>query len=255
MLDPKEQITNNFSRYVASYDQYSTIQQSVARLLLTELPNESPANILEIGCGTGYYTRLLHYKYPQSKIKALDISPKMIAWAKDKLPDENIDFVVADAEELECAEKYDLITANAVFHWFGDLEKTIFQCRNGLRENSQLLFSFFGPQTFCELQQALSICLQRDLPLTSDRFLSKLSLEAILRRNFNTLDIKELYLQENFPSLAGLLKKIKYTGTNGAGLSGKIKLNKNILKKMENTYQKKFGQIKATSQIFICKAS
>jgi len=85
----------------------------------------------------------------------LDISPKMIAWAKDKLPDENIDFVVADAEELEGAEKYDLITANAVFHWFGDLEKTICQCRNGLRKMANCHFHFLARKLFVNYSKPL----------------------------------------------------------------------------------------------------
>ncbi|MBI5554569.1 MAG: methyltransferase domain-containing protein [Elusimicrobia bacterium] len=251
----KERITNNFSRYTASYDQYSNIQQCAARLLLAELPNEGLPNILEIGCGTGYYTHLLRHKYPQSKIKALDISPKMVAWAKDKLTAENIDFVVADAEETEFTEEYNLITANAVFHWFGDLEKTIPRYKKVLRANGRLAFSYFGPQTFCELRQVLPSCCHLDIPLTSDNFLSKTSLETILRKNFNTLNIQELNLQESFPALADLLKKIKYTGTNGEGLKGNIKWNKTLLKNLEAIYQKEFSQIKATSQIFICQAS
>lgn len=71
---------------------------------------------LDIGCGTGAFSRLLA-KYSE-RVLALDLSPNMVAFAEDRsahLP--NIDFRVADFMTLELpAEKFDCIATIATLH-------------------------------------------------------------------------------------------------------------------------------------------
>lgn len=40
-------------------------------------------NILEIGCGTGYLTRLLVKTFPNAAITAVDLAPVWLKWQKD----------------------------------------------------------------------------------------------------------------------------------------------------------------------------
>ncbi len=57
--------------------------------------------ILEIGCGTGVFSRILAEAFPQSQIMAIDLSPHYIKYAKAKSLDfKNIDYMVADAEHI-----------------------------------------------------------------------------------------------------------------------------------------------------------
>lgn len=255
MIFSKAQIIKNFSRYASSYDHYADIQQLAARHLLAELPAKEIHTILEVGCGTGCYTTLLRNKYPEAKITAIDISAKMIEYAKMKLSGEDIDFKVADAEEGKLEGKYNLITANAVFQWFEYPGKTIARYKNDLLENGLLAFSFFGPQTFYELHRALSIHFQQDIGFTSSSFIAKSDLAEIMQKHFVNFSIKELFLRKKCLSLLDLLTKIKYTGTNGFGIKEKIFWHKRLLHAIEEVYRKEFGGIETTSHIFICKGS
>lgn len=251
----KRIIVKNFSRYASTYDQYSDIQQTVARYLLNELPDAGVHNILEVGCGTGYYTALLQNKYPQVKITALDISAEMIKYSRGKLAAGNIDFVVADGEEIKLDGKYNLITANAVFQWFERLPETITYYRNCLREGGLLAFSFFGPQTFCELRKALSIYFQKDMDFTSASFATKDDLEKLMRKDFMNFSIDELFIKTRSSSLLDLLTRIKYTGTNGYGIKERVFWNEKLLQAVEEVYRKEFGDIEITSHVFICKGN
>ena len=113
----KKVIENNFSRYAKFYDSYSTIQNFSAQELISQVRANGFKNILDIGCGTGNYTRLLKGKFPQAKITAIDLSKEMLCIAKDKLADRSIKFLRADGQKLKIKEKFDLISSNATFQW------------------------------------------------------------------------------------------------------------------------------------------
>lgn len=99
-----------------------------------------PKTILEIGCGTGYLTKLLHDAYPQAKLTAVDIAPGMIEKAKQRLNDAPITWLCADIEEAELHETYDLIISNATFQWLMTPKQTIAKLAKQRNERGQLLF-------------------------------------------------------------------------------------------------------------------
>src|ERR1044071_8812975 len=63
------------------------------RFLLEQLP-EQIDNALEIGCGTGTFTRMLSSR--AAHVAALDVSPQMIRIAKSQSDETNIDYEHAD---------------------------------------------------------------------------------------------------------------------------------------------------------------
>ena len=71
---------------------------------------------LEVGCGTGAFSRLLARS--SERVLALDLSPNMIGVAEERSAQfPNIDFRVADVSTLELpAEKFDCIAAIATLH-------------------------------------------------------------------------------------------------------------------------------------------
>lgn len=46
-----------------------------------------PRNILDIGCGEGYTTRLIHRKFPKVKMECIELESKIIPFAKKNNPD------------------------------------------------------------------------------------------------------------------------------------------------------------------------
>jgi malonyl-CoA O-methyltransferase len=250
----KDRLIRNFSRYAHLYDKYASIQRLAAKELIKEITQKNVTNILEIGCGTGNYTKLLKERFKEATIQALDISKKMVETAQKKLVGKGVEFIVADAEAMVIGPSFSLITSNAAFQWFDNLGRVCKKYKEALRENGVLAFSSFGPLTFWELNRCLNIAIGKNVSLSSAYFLDKGMLEEILKRDFKKVIIRELITKEKYHSLKELLWKIKYTGTRGSGLGSQFLGQRRLLERMEEIYQAEFGQIKATYQIFFSKA-
>lgn len=248
----KEIIKNNFSRFAAYYDSYSDIQNRCALELIGKVGDSDFKSILDVGCGTGQYTKLLREKFHGAAIKALDISAQMVKVAKEKLKDRNIEFVVADGETIDFKEKFDLITSNVAFQWFEDFKDTLRQYKRLLNKNGRVLFSVFGPNTFCELDKCLKILLGDNISVSSTNFLEEPELESILKAAFLEFKIEEKLYRQSYNSLSDLLMKIKYTGTRGNGLRERKFLTPKIVDKLESIYKIEFSNITATYQVFFC---
>lgn len=248
-------IEKNFSRYARLYDRYAHIQQMAGRELVKEAVANNVTDILEIGCGTGNYTNLLRGKFADARIVALDISDGMIGIASQKLEGRRIRFIRADAEELDLYEKFNLITSNAAFQWFDNLEMAIVKYEGLLREEGLMTFSTFGPLTFCELGQSLKEVLGDVITISADNFLDGDALKATLKRYFTNCDVRESVIKERYQSLRDLLKMIKYTGVRGNLMNGPVFWNKHIWDDLEKSYKSRYGQIVASYQIFFCRAA
>jgi malonyl-CoA O-methyltransferase len=176
----------------------------------------------------------------------------MIEVAKDKLKDDRVEFIVADAETIEQDRMFDLIASNACFQWFQDLDKALKRYMDMLTGKGLLLFSIFGPRTYCELNASL-----RDVfgetEISAEHFTDENRLKAMLGTHFDSFCVTEVVYEEEFKDLTGLLKKIKYTGTNGVGLTGEAFLGPEKLKALEASYLCRFKKIKATYQVFFCE--
>ncbi len=248
----KETIIRNFSKCAYIYDAYANIQKRIGVELLSQIKGNNFENILEIGCGTGNYTSLLRERFKDSRISVLDISSKMVEVAQSKLQDSKIEFLIADAENIDLGEKFDLITSNASFQWFQNLDSTLLKFKRQLKEGGVILFSIFGPRTFCELNDSLALALG-NVSVNASGFMVKGEISRILEKYFKEIVVKESSYEESFPGVKDLLKKIKFSGIRGDGLSGKVFFTPGLLKRLENLYLNKFKQIKATYQVFLCE--
>lgn len=264
MID-KELIKRNFSRYAEDYDQYCSVQDLCAlklieknktdsmRSLLSEKAGE-PLRILEIGCGTGNYTKLLRKRFPGTKIKALDISPAMVEIAKKKLGEEQLAFIVADAETINFKEQFDFISSNVTLQWIANLEKNLVKYGSLLAKDGIISFSMFGPRTFNELNSSLKEIYGESTSISSCNFVGKTPVKDILKRIFRRVSVEEEVLKEKYDSLLELLTKIKHTGARGQGTGSKDIWTLRSIDKVEKVYRAKFGKIVATYQILFYRA-
>ena len=248
----KKIIKNNFSRYAHLYDQYSDIQEKIGRELIGKVTSDGFRNILELGCGTGNFTRLLRNKFRQARLKALDISPEMIAICRRKLADEDLELVIGDAEKLNLHGRFDLIISNTTLQWFLDLEGALAKYAGCLRKGGAIVFSTFGPKTFRELDWALK-SLFKGAAVPAAFFAPREKLEEMLRDNFRTFQLFEKAHREKFSSLKDLLLKIKYSGIRGNGLGRREFFSQRSLKRVEEIYLERFRSISVTYQVFYCQ--
>jgi len=250
----KEVIKNNFSRYAKYYDRYSSVQYACALELINKIKINGFKKILDIGCGTGNYTKCLRTKFPLAQIKALDISSDMIEVAREKLGDEKIEFIVADGESISFKEKFDLISSNASFQWFEDLKGALLRYKRLLNRKGVISFSTFGPDTFCELSQSLrEMYRRREVSLSSCNFPQKTEVEKILKVLFKEVEIERKIHKEEYNLLPELLRKIKYSGVRGAGLDRKAFWTPGTIEELQKVYKGKFKGITVTYEIFFCR--
>jgi ubiquinone/menaquinone biosynthesis C-methylase UbiE len=103
---------------------------------------------LDIGCGTGAFSRLLASR--SDRVLALDLSPQMIRIARERSEQyPNIDFQVADAMTWEFpAEQFDCVASIATLHHL-PFEETLSKMKGALKNNGTLiildLFEAEGP--------------------------------------------------------------------------------------------------------------
>ncbi|MCM8787343.1 MAG: methyltransferase domain-containing protein [Candidatus Omnitrophica bacterium] len=248
----KEKIIKNFSKYAHLYDLYSDMQKFSAKKLIEYLNCIPPKDILEIGCGTANYTKLLHKKFPFSFIDAIDLSAQMIEKAKEKLTYKNVNFYICDGENIKETKKYDLITSNMCFQWFYNLEKSLLLYRSLLKKKGYILFSTVGPLTFYELNCVISDLFGENKIFLASNFKDKIMLEKLMKKIFKNVLIEEVIYKKSYTSIIKLFKHITYTGSKGVDLVKYILTPRKLLK-LQNLYKERFDKIVVTYQLIFCR--
>ncbi|QPJ65889.1 MAG: methyltransferase domain-containing protein [Candidatus Nitrohelix vancouverensis] len=190
--DLQEKIFESFSRRAESYDQYASIQKLMADRLASFLPHSTPASIVEIGCGTGFFSQHL-FRLNPPRLTLNDLSPKMLEQVQ-KHPDfkKQTNCISGDAA-LTHFDPCDLVTGNAVFQWFSEPESPLKNFKSVLNPGGKILFNLFGPATLQEMRAVAGI----DSPTTFHTLEQiKQSLYALgFKIDFAISELEETYFQ------------------------------------------------------------
>lgn len=133
----KQKICDDFDR-LALYDQQEWNHNNhYHRFLLKQLPNRC-SSVLDIGCGTGEFSRLLAKR--ADKVYAIDLSPKTIEIAKDRSQQHaNIDFQVGDILQWKFPiEQFDAIVSIATIHHL-PVETLLSDLKSALKPGGKLV--------------------------------------------------------------------------------------------------------------------
>jgi len=105
--------------------------------LLKHIPASADSEALEIGCGTGAFSRLLAQRF--RRVLALDLSPRMIETAREQSRQyPNIDFQVADAKTFELTpEHFGCVVSIATLHHL-PLEQILVKMKAALKAGGTL---------------------------------------------------------------------------------------------------------------------
>lgn len=100
------------------YLQFSAQRARPATDLIAQIALDTPARIVDLGCGTGNSTEQLHQRWPQAQLTGVDNSAEMLSQARANRPEWK--WVDSSVEAWEPDSSYDLVFSNACLHWVAD---------------------------------------------------------------------------------------------------------------------------------------
>ena len=124
-----------------SYQSGSETQQGIGLKMIDVLNVEKGATILDLGCGTGYLTKVLSERVgPEGKVVAVDPDGERLKIAREEYSAQNIEYIQADDKTFPQGQ-YDLIFSNIVIHWISDKEALLQQVYQNLHPGGRFAFT------------------------------------------------------------------------------------------------------------------
>jgi len=151
----KKKVALSFSRAAPTYDSVAQLQRDIGAQLFAHLPDALPAqsSVLDLGSGTGFFTRQLAAQYSESQIIGLDIAEGMLHYAA--VQQREVSWLCADAELLPLADNsVDLIFSSLAIQWCNNLPQLMAELARVLKPGGQLHIATLGPHTLHELKSA-----------------------------------------------------------------------------------------------------
>ncbi len=154
VLPDKRQVAASFSRAAESYDAVAELQRNVGTQLLARLPASlQPRRWLDLGCGTGHFTRALAERYAPSEGLAVDIAEGMLRHARPQGGAAH--FIAGDAEALPLHDaSVDLLFSSLALQWCGDFPRVLSEAQRVLRPGGVLAFTSLCVGTLQELRDS-----------------------------------------------------------------------------------------------------
>lgn len=207
-----KRIHTRFTRALSSYDHHADAQHRISQKLaslLIQLPDTHYRRMLEIGCGTGGFTRVLKQQCRIDEWILNDLCESCQGKIDRLFPNFPPRFIAGDAETLSFPGKFDLIASASVFQWMKEPETFLHKLSELLIPNGVLLFSTFAPGNLREIKELTGKGL--DYP-TSDRLAKWLS-----AADLDLLHLEEETITLTFQTPLDVLRHLKATGVTATG--------------------------------------
>ncbi|HEY9679685.1 MAG TPA: methyltransferase domain-containing protein [Drouetiella sp.] len=227
----KQAIIDSFSQKASTYEQHANVQQRNAELLTDFIEAEmdfADGPVLEIGCGTGIFTRKIVNLFPDRHLFVSDISNAMLQQCAENIAhhatSSTVEFVQLDAEAMRVETKFALIIASFSLQWVSDFERTIQNLLEHLLPDGQLILAVPTNRSFKEWRTQ---CVRSNIPCTANelpdpnRFLDRVgSLGLSIESTVTDIECEFESSLDFFKSLKGVGASVSTTGgaLNGAQL-------------------------------------
>ena len=228
----KEQVSRKFGTSVQSYAEESVAQQHIAlkmaRLLQTQLPSFRPKQVVELGCGTGYYSRQLIHLYGEDPLMVNDLCAEMLQYCKEHVSP-TVKQLAGDAEKLDLPRHTTLITSCSALQWFENPSAFFDRCLSALSREGYLAFSTFGPDNVKEVKELTGRGLH---------YLSLKELKKMLEPHYELCHLEEEHLTYTFTHPLEVLRHLKKTGVTALNATP---MTPAALRAFQTEYAVRFG--------------
>jgi len=195
-------IQESFSQNAHAYGRVNIIQQKVLEALMEKI-DDTPAHMLDIGCGRGGVYEAINWNIEH--FVGIDFASGMLALhpQKDHITLLQKDFNDPKLFRMLQTEHFDRIISSSALQWAADLDATL---ANIASLNTPVSLSIFTSGTFKTLHEIAGIP-----PLLRSRE----EVIAIVKKHFNA-EISTLQYTLAFPSVREMFRYMKQSGV-GAG--------------------------------------
>jgi trans-aconitate 2-methyltransferase len=121
----------------AQYERFKAERSRPFFDLLDLIQPRPDMRVVDLGCGTGELTQVLHRRLQASETLGIDTSPEMLARG-GALAGEGLRFARGDIGTFRGERAYDLVFSNAALHWVPDHPALLSRLTAALAEGGQL---------------------------------------------------------------------------------------------------------------------
>ncbi len=153
------EVAASFGARAGSYELHAGMQRAIAAHLALLLPDVARPRVLEIGCGTGLFSRHLIGHYPDGSFVLTDAAPAMLAECRRNLAGTRVPrlgFEIMDADRPCGQGPYDVIAMSMALHWLADQRASLERLCGLLAPSGVLLYAALGRESFAEWRSALA---------------------------------------------------------------------------------------------------
>jgi len=150
----KKAIAEAFGRAANTYDQHAAFQRDVGHRLLDKMPSDlSDKTVLDIGCGTGYFSHELLKR--GATVVCFDLSDKMLAEARARCGELDVHYQQGDAECLPFdSGSFDYIFSSLALQWCEDLSVPLREIKRVVKPEGSAYISTLLDGSLLELKKA-----------------------------------------------------------------------------------------------------
>lgn len=247
----RHKIKESFNRAAKSYDKSATVQKIIADDLLNITKKHIPQakNILELGSGTGYLSKLLAQHYPDSQLLISDCAERMLNISNQSL---NRQHIACYSEQLPTASKsQNLVISSLMLQWCDHI-KSFNEINRVIKDDGEFILATLGPNTL----QALSQCYQQAHKIDHINPLPKLE---YLQQHLEKLNLSQLkYIKKNYSIPYTSHYKLIYAISKIGSLYNHLRtqnglITRSFFKRLDQTYQQLFPthkHIMASYEVF-----
>ncbi len=139
-------LPHDFDRRAAVYEEHAPVQREAAAWLAEWLPQKIESPALEVGAGTGLFTR--HLVGPTDQLWATDLAPRMVRIGQDTLP--QAQWSVADALHPPTGHAYRSIFSCSLLQWLPDPAAALRAWHRAAAPGARFLGGWFVRGTLAE---------------------------------------------------------------------------------------------------------
>ncbi|MGB2078484.1 MAG: malonyl-ACP O-methyltransferase BioC [Vibrio sp.] len=262
-----------FSKAATTYDAHADLQRQVGQMLLDKLPLDlTGKSILDLGCGTGYFSQKLLAR--GANVTAFDLSESMLAQCKircDHFVDRNqrlnavssqplgqITYQHGDAAQLNYHHDFDYVFSSLALQWCSDLTPVFIGIARSLKPDGQLLFTSVLEGSLAELKSAWAM-VDKYQHVNAFQQINDIKI-ALAQTKFNQVELNSVSVICRYASAFDLLHALKGIGATSIPPSSRYPglMKRRHLMAMQEAYHQGFmrnAQIPATYQICVGQIS